>query len=267
MDFGGHLRQNPCSVGLFILAPRVTFVTQTSCPEQNPVGQERLDLLLSPAPTPALTACLLLSLENSASNADAPSNKFVFGQNMSERVLVSGPHGPGLLGPGRVLELLPLFQVRGSGVAATLSPIKLGCFRLRVRERPNLDQLKARARLPAFHEQHSASCLPTLRHPLSHKPWSSWLRCCWDPQSHLRQGWSAPLNHEAAAQRWGVGALCPPYCRTAQPRHSGALGPSLSPGELGQPGRGSGIVCRLPRLGFFSFPVQCAALWVRCECG
>lgn len=95
MDFGGHLRQNPCSVGLFILAPRVTFVTQTSCPEQNPVGQERLDLLLSPAPTPALTACLLLSLENSASNADAPSNKFVFGQNMSERVLVSGPHGPG----------------------------------------------------------------------------------------------------------------------------------------------------------------------------
>ena len=42
---------------------------------------------------PALTACLLFSLESSANSADAASSKFIFGQNMSERVLVSDPHG------------------------------------------------------------------------------------------------------------------------------------------------------------------------------
>lgn len=43
------------------------------------------------SPTP--TACLLFSLDNSTNSADTASNKFVFGQNMSERVLVSGPYG------------------------------------------------------------------------------------------------------------------------------------------------------------------------------
>lgn len=42
---------------------------------------------------PALTACLLFSLESSANSADAASSKFIFGQNMSERVLVSDPRG------------------------------------------------------------------------------------------------------------------------------------------------------------------------------
>ena len=60
-----------------------------------------------PAPVgcPTPTACLLFSLDNSTNSADTASNKFVFGQNMSERVLVSGPAGtvpPGAPGKGHV---------------------------------------------------------------------------------------------------------------------------------------------------------------------
>lgn len=65
-----------------------------------------------PDSVPKLTAHLLFSLENSTNNADAATNKFVFGQNMSERVLVSGSCGDFFLGPRR--PLAPPFPVRGA---------------------------------------------------------------------------------------------------------------------------------------------------------
>ena len=46
----------------------------------------------------SLRVHLLCSLENATNSADAASSKFVFGQNMSERVLVSDPVGM-TLGP------------------------------------------------------------------------------------------------------------------------------------------------------------------------
>lgn len=48
VDLGGHPRQDLSSVGLFSLALRVIFVTQSLCPKQNPVSQGQCGHLLLP---------------------------------------------------------------------------------------------------------------------------------------------------------------------------------------------------------------------------
>ena len=67
----------------------------------------------APAAPHSLRVRLLCSLENATNSADAATSKFVFGQNMSERVLVSDPVGT-ILGAQRLSE--PPAGHRGTGV-------------------------------------------------------------------------------------------------------------------------------------------------------
>lgn len=84
----------PKFCGVVYSSSQSDFVTQTCVQSRTQWASSGLTASCHTlGPAPMLTASLLLSLENSTSNADVPSNKFVFGQNMSERVLVSGPCG------------------------------------------------------------------------------------------------------------------------------------------------------------------------------
>lgn len=82
----------------------------------------------APAAPHSLRVHLLCSLENATNSADAASSKFVFGQNMSERVLVSDPVG---MTPGAQRRSEPPAGHRGTWrVAAVSCPVALECFLL-----------------------------------------------------------------------------------------------------------------------------------------
>lgn len=113
------------------------------------------------------------------------------------------PVGPVLPGPGRVLELLPLYQVKGTWCGCHTVSFKVRMLSVASkRKKTQLGlSLKPGQGCPLSVSWRSTSCLPTLRHPLSHKLCFSWPRCCWDPpEPPLGQGQSAPLDHEAAAR-------------------------------------------------------------------
>lgn len=114
--------------------PRSDVCRPHLVPRADPSGPVALGCLCDPpGSAAAVTAPLLCSLENSTNSADTASNKFVFGQNMSERVLVSAPCGRRSSWARDGLELPRSKGHVGRGCRA--APVNSGRSQLHVRQR------------------------------------------------------------------------------------------------------------------------------------